>query len=58
MDETLMGREQPVDEQGTETLKSGIELRLAELGSLLGAEETVIYVESILRRMCEELEEG
>ena len=51
-----MGREQPVDEQGIETLKEGIELRLMELGHLLGPEETVTYVARILDRMHEELE--
>jgi len=51
----MMGRTQPVDEQGVETLKEGIEVRLMELAALLGPEETIHYVMRILDRMHEEM---
>ena len=55
MDETLMGREQPVDEQGIETLKQGIEFRLFELCGLLEPHEAIGYVLSLAERMQREL---
>ena len=55
MDETLMGRSQPIEEQGIETLKEGIYLRLVKLGELLGPEETAIYVRQITDAMEREL---
>jgi len=57
MDESMMGRTQPVDEQGVETLKEGIEVRLMELASLLGPEETLDYVNLIVARMEQEIDE-
>ena len=55
MDETLMGRSQPIEEQGIETLKEGIYLRLVKLGELLGPEDTAIYVRQITDAMEREL---
>jgi len=57
MDENLISRTQPIDEQGIETLKQGIHLRLVELASLLGPEDTAIYVRGIANAMERELDE-
>ena len=57
MDESKLGRTTPIDEQGVEMLKEGIEVRLMELASLLGPEETLDYVTSIQIRMERELGE-
>jgi len=57
VDESRLAREIPIDEQGIETLKEGVEVRLMELASLLGPEETLAYVTSIQIRMERELGE-
>jgi hypothetical protein len=53
----MMGRLQPIEEQGIETLKEGIYLRLTKLGELLGPEDTAIYVRQIADAMERELSE-
>jgi len=53
----MMGREQPVDEQGIETLKEGIEFRLFELCQLLEPHECIAYVIGLAERMQRELDE-
>jgi len=57
MAESRLAREQPIDEQGIETLKQGIEFRLLELCQLVEPEEAIAYVIGLAERMQRELDE-